>query len=266
MGKKKSMPGGEATWTSSYYKTPLTSTDWAKQIQSGWQPYQPSKVSTGFTLDKEAVSKTPYTPLQGDVTARLSSIMGGYTPEGKQKIIEGAMAPVREEAERMKHEATAGAYQRGLGQSGVLPRTLGEIDRSTLARMAEITGGVEQASVQNALSAISAFQQGQASEQDVALSLEQMRQQNAQANAELSQQYEQLKAQINLDDRQMQIMLGQLAQTAYQDDYSRQLAEMEIMNNFGISKAQLEQGKWIAEQNAKKSGWDVFTNILNVLF
>ncbi len=271
MGKDKLKPkdigaGMKTSWSEDYYKTPLSSSDWKGQISGDWKPYEPSKVSTGWSIDP-GVKQTSYDPMQGDVMNRMGALMRGeaYTPEGKQKIIGGAMAPVREEATRMKQQATEGAYARGLGQSGVLQRSHGEIDRSTLARMAEVTGGVEkwgtERSIQDAFSAITAFQQGQASERDVNLAIEQMKLQNAQTNAQAAQDYENLKAQINLDDRNMQIMIAQLEQAAYQTDADREVAEMQIRNNFNLSVAQLELAKDIARSGAQESAVDWITAI-----
>ena len=182
---------------------------------------------------------------------------GGYTPESKQAMISGAMAPVTEAAERMKKEAQADAYSRGLGQSGVLSRGYGDIDKATLSNLAQITGGIEQSSQENAMqnitNAINMFQQGKASEQDVGLAVEQMKLQNAATNAQFEQEYNNLKSQINIDDRQMQIMLAQLDQAAYMGDQDRALKESEIMNNFGISQAQLEQAQWIANTQAQQA-------------
>ena len=276
MGGKKATAGIKGvnvpSWSEDYYKTKLSPTDWTKQISGDWKPYQPTQASTGWSIDKGDVTTTPYTPMQGDVMSKLSELMGGgaYSPEGKQKMIAGAMTPVREEAERMKQGATEDAYARGLGQSGVLSRSQGEIDKATLAHMAEVTGGVEQAAAENAsrnaFAAIQAFQQGQASEQEVNLSIERMRLENDKANAELAQRHEELKAQINLDDRQMQIMLAELEQAAYKTDADRELAEMQIRNNFNLSAAQLELAKEVAIADVKKSNRDFWANLIaNIL-
>ena len=107
--------------------------------------------------------------------------------------------------------------------------------------------------MQNITNAINLFQQGKASEQDVGLAVEQMKLQNAQMNAQLEQEYNTLKSQINIDDRQMQLMLAELDQAAYMGDQDRALKEMEIRNNFNISAAQLEQAKWIANTQAQQS-------------
>ena len=276
MGGKKATAGIKGvnvpSWSEDYYKTKLSPTDWTKQISGDWKPYQPTQASTGWSINKGDVTTTPYTPMQGDVMSKLSELMGGgaYSPEGKQKMIAGAMAPVREEAERMKQGATEGAYARGLGQSGVLQRSHGFIDQATLARMAEVTGGVEQAAAENAsrnaFAAIQAFQQGQASEQEVNLNIERMRSENARADAELAQRHEDLKAQINLDDRQMQIMLAELEQAAYKTDAERELAEMQIRNNFNLSAAQLELAKEVAIAEVKQKNRDFWGNLIaNIL-
>ena len=115
---------------------------------------------------------------------------------------------------------------------------------------------------QNALNAVQAFQSGQATQQQVGLALEQMKAENAQANAQLSQAYEQLKTQTGLEDRQLQLALGQLYQSAYKDDYTRSLEEQRIMQEFNISKAQLEQAKWVAEQQAAQAKSDWWSNLI----
>ena len=275
MGGKKSTAGIQnvnvPSFSEDYYKTSLSPSAWKGQISGDWKPYQPTQASTGWSID-QGVKQTPYSPMQGDVMSRMGQLMRGeaYTPEGKQKIIGGAMAPVQEMAAQMKQGATEDAYARGLGQSGVLSRSKGEIDRSTMARMAEVTGGVEQWATENAskdaFAAIQAFQTGQASEQQVNLSIERMRSENAQFNAELAQKHEELKAQINLDDRQMQIMLSQLEQAAYMTDVDREQFEMQIRNNYNLSKAQIELGKEVAIAEIKQANRDWWGNLIANIF
>jgi len=240
MGKKPKMEGSQysAQWNPNYYKTQTQPGQWKQAISSTWKPYEPT----------QAVSQ--YQPLQGDVMKRLSSMItgGGYSPEQKQAMYTGAMTPVQEEAERQREQAQADAYSRGLGQSGVLSRSFGDIGQSLMRRGAEVAGGIEGESArnafQNALQAIGAYQTG------------------TQADREYQLQYDTLKSQINLDDRQMQLMLGQLEQAAYKDDYQRELAEMEIRNNFGLNQAQLEQARWIAETSAQQSRFQPFKDLI----
>ena len=89
-----------------------------------------------------------------------------------------------------------------------------------------------------------------------------MRLENAQADAELAQRHEELKAQINLDDRQMQIMLAGLEQAAYQTDVDREQAEMQIKNNFNLSAAQLELAKEVAIAEVKQKNRDFWGNLI----
>jgi len=276
MGGKKATAGIKGvnvpSWSEDYYKTKLSPTDWTKQISGDWKPYQPTQASTGWSIDKGDVTTTPYTPMQGDVMSKLSELMGGgaYSPEGKQKMIAGAMAPVREEAERMKQGATEGAYARGLGQSGVLQRSHGFIDQATLARMAEVTGGVELAAAENAsrnaFEAIAAFQRGQGSEQEVNLNIEKMKLENAKADAELAQRHEELKRLTNLDERDMEIALAKLEQAAYKTDVEREQEEMRIKNQFNLDSAQFELLKETAIAEVKKSNRDFWANLIaNIL-
>jgi len=266
MGASPKMTGGTASWDPNTYKSPYGATDWRKALNPSWQAYQPSKVQTGYTVNQGNVMQTPYTPMQGGVNKALSGMLqgGGYSPQAKQTMYAGAMAPVQEEAQKQREQAQADAYSRGLGGSGVLSRSYGNIDQSVLSRSAEVSGGIEAASAQNAaqnvLNAIGAYQSGQASQQDIQLSLEQMRQQNATTNAQLSQQYEQLKAQTNLDDRNMQLMLAQLEQAAYKTGADQELAWSQLRN---LSAAQLEQGKWVAEQQAKSKNMEFWGSLIS---
>ncbi len=272
MGKKNITSGVKnvnvPSWSEDYYKTPLSGSDWKSRISGDWKPYQPTQASTGWSIDKGDVTKTAYSPLHGDVISTLAQQMkgGAYTPEGKQKMITGAMTPVHEMAAQMKQGATEDAYARGLGQSGVLSRSKGEIDRTTLARMAEVTGRVEKDAAENAsrnaFAAITAFQTGQANEQEVKLSIERMRLENAQADADLAQKHEELKRQINLDDRQMQIMLSQLEQAAYMTDVDREQFEMQVRNNYNLSKAQIELGKEVAIAEIKQANRDWWNDFI----
>lgn len=321
------------TWSEDYYKTPLSSSGWKGQISDTWKPYEPSKVQTGWSIDKgvgqtsydpmqgdymgkmsalmrgEAyqpgdIKKTSYDPMQGDVMSRLGQLMkgGAYTAEGKQKIIAGAMTPVQEMAQQMKQQAAEGAYARGLGQSGVLSRSEGKIDEATLRRMAEVTGGIEQWATerasQDAFTAIQAFQQGQASERDVNLSIERLKfdaqseaartaldalgayqtgrmserdfnlsvealkLENAQTNALYAQKYEQLKADINKNDRDMQILLAELEQAAYKTDADREIAEMQIRNNFNLSVDQLILARDTAIAHARHKNFQLVGDLI----
>ncbi len=271
MGGKKLTSGiknvNVPSWSEDYYKTKLSPTAWKGQISGDWKPFQPTQASTGWSID-QGVKQTPYSPMQGDVMSTLAQQMkgGAYTPEGKQKMITGAMTPVHEMAQQMKQGATEDAYARGLGQSGVLSRSKGEIDRATLARMAEVTGRVEQDAAENAsrnaFAAITAFQQGQASEQDVSLRIEKMRLENDKANAQYAQDYEELKAKINLDDRKMQILLAGLEQAAYQTDVNREQFEMKIKNDFNLSKAELELAKELGIAKVKQANRDWWNDFL----
>ena len=271
MGGKKITSGVKdvniPSWSEDYYKTPLSGSDWKSRISGDWKPYQPTQASTGWSIDK-GVKQTPYSPLQGDVMSRMGQLMRGeaYTPEGKQKIIGGAMAPVQEMAAQMKQGATEDAYARGLGQSGVLSRSKGEIDRSTMARMAEVTGDVERWATENAgkdaFAAIQAFQTGQANEQDVNLSIEKMRLENAQSNAELAQKHEELKRLTNLDERDMELALAELEQAAYKTDVDRELAEMKIKNDFNLSAAELELFKEVAIMEGKQANSDWWNDFI----
>lgn len=263
MGGKTKM--GSSTYgipaqTTGYYKPTAQSTDWLSAINQGYKVYEPQKVQTEYTPATNV--STSYDPYTQNALSTLVAQMQGTTAEGKQKIISGAMAPVYEEAQKQKQAAEASAYSRGLGQSGVMQRSLGNIDQSVLSRMAEVTGGVEQNSITNALNAVQAFQSGQATQQQVQLSLEQMKADNAATNAQLSQSYEQLKAQTSLDDRQLQTVLAGLYQSAYKDDYTRSLEEQQLMQQYNISKATLEQAKWVAEQQAKAAKGDFWGNLI----
>ncbi len=275
MGKKNITSGVKnvniPSWSEDYYKTPLSGSDWKSQISGDWKPYQPTQATTGWSID-QGVKQTPYSPMQGDVMRTMAERMRGeaYTPEGKQKIIGGAMAPIHEMAAQMKQGATEDAYARGLGQSGVLSRSKGEIDRSTMARMAEVTGDVERWATENAskdaFAAIAAFQQGHASEQEVNLSIERMRLENDQFNAELAQKHEELKRLTNLDERDMELALAELEQAAYKTDVDRELAEMKIKNQFNLDQAQLELFKEVAIMEGKQANADWWVDLINSIF
>ena len=211
-------------------------------------------------------------------------------------MYEAAMTPVREEAQRLQEQTQNTLYSRGLGHSGVMQRAQSDISQQVLRRAAEVSGGIEQSSAENAirnslaaiqayqqgqisdknlslemnrlrqegaenairnsLAAIQAYQQGQASDRDVALNIEQMKMQNALANAQLEQRRQELMTQTGLDARRLDLMLGELAQTAYMNDVDRSLKEAEIMNKYNLDAAQLELAKYAAEQEVAQSKRD----------
>jgi len=271
-------------WSNNYYQPRYGAKDWEKYVSKDWKPYMPQKVTTGYQVPwgyNNPRSTSTYKPYQfpgtqydkigGDVMNRIRQVIqsGGYSPEQKQAMYEAAMTPVREEAQRLQEQAQNTLYSRGLGHSGVMQRAQSDISQQVLRRAAEVSGGIEQASAENAirnsLAAIQAYQQGQASDRDVALNIEQMKMQNALANAQLEQQRQELMTQTGLDARRFDLMMGELAQAAYMNDVDRSLKEAEIKNKYNLDAAQLELAKYVAEQEVAQARRDWWSHLISTI-
>ena len=211
----------------------------------GWTPYDPKLIQSAWSPEQ----KTAYSDAEGSAISRLASLIqqGGYSPEQKQMMYGGRMAPVYQQAEESARQTEADAYSRGLGQSGVLSRGYGDIQKQVLASGQQTMGQIEQEGAGMVMPAIQATQQGQQN-------LLQMQQQQSQFNAELQQSHEQLAAQLNMHGGDLQIAMNQINATLEMSDADRQVQLQQIMNQFNLDAAQME----MLQQEAKKDRWSSF--------
>jgi len=196
-----------------------------------WQPYQPQ----AQTVDWSAATQTPYSGAESGAIAKLAEILkyGGYSPEQKQTMLSGAMQPVYQQAEEAGRSATGSAYARGLGQSGVLQRSLTDIQKGVGSNIAQLAGQIEQQGAAQVMPAIQAVQTGQQN-------LQQMMLNQAQYNAQLAQERESLATQLNMKAGDLQTAIAQINATLDMSDADRQVKLAEIMNNYNLDATKLE--------------------------
>ena len=215
-----------------------------------WKQYNPQAVQSSFDPNQE----TKYSGAETGAIGQLSNIIkyGGYSPEQKQTMFSGMMAPVTQQAEQARIGAEADAYSRGLGQSGVLSRSYGDIDKQVMASGAQAMGNIEAQGAGMVLPAIQATQQGQQQ-------LLQMMQQQSQFNAQLAQEKEQLSAQLNMHAGDLQVAITQINAAADMSDADRAMELQRIMNQFNLDATQMQ----IVQEQARKDRWaSFFANLL----
>jgi len=161
------------------------------------------------------------------------------------------MAPVYQQAEESARQTEADAYSRGLGQSGVLSRGYGDIQKQVLASGQQTMGQIEQEGAGMVMPAIQATQQGQQH-------LMEMMQNQSQFNAQLAQEKEQLATQLNMHAGDLQMTLNQLNAAMDMSDADRELEFQRIRNQFNLDAAQMR----ILQDQARKDRWsNFFANI-----
>jgi hypothetical protein len=220
------------------WKWPIYTPTTQKQTLD-WTAYDPKLIQSAWTPTEQ----TAYSGAESGAISKLSDIIkyGGYSPEQKQAMLQGAMQPVYQQAEEAGRSATGSAYARGLGQSGVLQRSLTDIQKGVGSSMASLAGGIEQQSAAQVLPAIGAVQTGQAN-------LQGMLQQQSQYNANLAQQREQLAVQLNMKQGDLQSAINQINATLDMSDADRQVKLAEIMNNYQLDATKIQ----VLQEEAKK--------------
>ena len=188
-----------------------------------WQQYNPN------------TAQANYNP---DAMSRLSDIIrhGGYSPEQKQTMLGGAMAPVYEQAREAGQRAEGDAYSRGLGQSGVLSRSYGDIERGVSGSMATIAGQIEQQGAAQVMPAIQNMMQGE------------------QFNASLRQEKENLAAQLNMHSGDLQVALNKINSAMDMSDADRAVTLAQMQNQYNLDASQME----MLQNEAKKDRWSSF--------
>lgn len=215
-----------------------------------WKPYDPKLVQSNYDPN----APTRYSGAEGGAIAALSNILqyGGYSPEQKQTMLAGSMAPVYEQANEAARRAQADAYARGLGQSGVLSRSYGDINKGVENTIGMLAGQIEQAGQAQVLPAISAVQTGQKNLAD-------MMQQQSQFNANLSLEREKLAAQMSISTGDLNVAISKINSTAEMSDADRAMELQKIMNQFNLDSAQME----MLQNEAKKDRWaSFFSNLI----
>lgn len=234
------------TWTGST-TAPTTS---RYNLADLWKQYNPNLVQSNYDPNQQ----TKYSDAESGAIAQLSNIIkyGGYSPEQSQSMFQGIMAPVTEQAEESRRSAEADAYSRGLGQSSVLSRSYGDIDKSVLSQAQQAMGQITEQGAAQVLPAVQAVQSGQQN-------LMQMQQSQSQFNAQLAQEKENLAAQLNMHSGDLSVAIAQINSTAEMSDADRQVELQKIMNQFNLDATQMQ----LLQDQAKKDRWaSFFANLL----
>ena len=210
-----------------------------------WKPYDPKLIQSIWNPNQQ----TAYSGAEQNAISQLANIIqyGGYSPEQKQTMYQGMMAPVQYQAEEARQRAEADAYSRGLGQSSVLSRSYGDIDRGLTDAALQARGQIEAQGAAQVLPAIQTVQQGQQN-------LLQMMQAQQQFNANLAQQREQLATQLNMHSGDLQAVIAKINATLDMSDADRAVQLQQIMNQFNLDAAQME----MLQNEAKKDRWSSF--------
>jgi len=192
-----------------------------------WDIYDPKKVTSGYNA-----AATPYGGAEQSAITRLNEILqhGGYSPETQKQLAEPGINTILQESERQRDQAQADAYSRGLGQSGVLSRSYGEVDRSTQSAIGQLLGDIQAQGAQMVPGAVSSIQTGQAQAME-----------DAQFNAQMAQSYEELKSQLSLGDAQLQQALTELNATIDMSNADRDLQMQDIASRYNMDRATLNQ-------------------------
>lgn len=215
-----------------------------------WKPYDPKLIQSAWNPNQQ----TAYSGAEGNAISQLANIIqyGGYSPQQQQTMYQGMMAPVQQQAEEARRQTEADAYRRGLGQSSVLSRGYGEIDKQLMASGQQAMGQITAQGAGMVLPAIQTVQQGQQN-------LLQMAQAHQQFNAQLAQQREQLAVQLNMHGGDLQMALNQINAAMDMSDADRQVQLQQIMNQFNLDSAGMD----ILQNEAKKDRWSsFFSNLL----
>lgn len=210
-----------------------------KNQTKNWGNYDP--VKNGGFYDPNAINK--YSNAESSAIDRLTGMAqnGGYTQEQKKSMYDGAMINVNNEADRMKEFAKNDNYARGLGQSSVLSRNYGEIDKGVLDQSRQISGSIESESSQMGMDAIGKIQQGEEIAQKYAM--------------EASQYKHSLMSQLQMNENEMQMALNKINSTIDMDNAGRELEYTKIRNQFNLDTTQMQSMIAQAERDRKASFW-----------
>lgn len=204
-----------------------------------WDSYNPDNYG-GF-YDPNKANK--YSGAESTMIDRLTGMVkhGGYTPEQKKAMYQGSMQNVYREADQARERVQNDAYARGLGQSSVLSRGYGDIDQAVLAESARVSGELERDSAQMGMEAMTKIQQGEQIAQQYAMEANQFKQN--------------LMAQLNMNEGQLNMALNQINSAIDMDTANREMQFTQIMNDFNLNRAELEIMQVQAEKDRKASFW-----------
>ncbi len=272
-------------YPTNYYKPTSNPDDWLKAITSNWKPPQTNAPTSGFNTNQAYSNVFGYSPTQNVYSGAESGAAGAlqnmintpYSAGQKSTIMKGIMDPVLEQAKLMKQSAGESLQSRGLYNSSVLDRTMGEIDKGTIQTMTGLAGQVERDMMNRQQAAISQAQAGSQALQSlgidragIASSLENMRKETDALNTEISWRSEELNAKLGVRARELEMELAGLYQDQYKTETDIMLTEEQIMAKFEIDKATLDLAKekirLETEQENKNRTSNFFANLFGSAF
>ena len=217
----------------------------------------PDLANIDYTGDSQ-LWKTGYSGAEQSAIERLLSIIkyGGYSPEQKQAMLNAGMTPINQEATAANTAATNSAYARGLGQSGVLSRSYGQIEGQKQDALTKLVGGIEAQSAAAVQPAIESIQQGVTSERNAKIQYEQIK-------ADVAEKKAALATQLGMKQADIEMLMKQLNDTLYMSDADRAVKMAEIQNTFNLNEDQMKQAKETADADREANFW---ANLLGGLF
>jgi len=242
-------------WDTGYYKPTESADAWKQWLTPNWQTPQADRVGVNWdptqayqNFQRYGGAQNTFTGAEQSAARALTNMINmPYSQAQKNVMLQGAMAPVYEQARKLKEQAANEMYARGLGQSSVLGRANREIDRSTIDAMTQLAGNIEEQAANRQLSAAQAAAQASAAMQglgldrtQVANKVEQMRVDVEKLNAQLEANRQALNAQLGVRARELELEAANLSQRQFANETEREIAEMKIMNQFNIDKATLD--------------------------
>ena len=219
-----------------------------QNYEKNWTTYDPEK-NGGFY---DPTQSNKYTNAESSAINKLTAMAenGGYTDEQKNAMYNSAMTSVNNEADAMRESAKNDAYSRGLGQSSVLSRSYGDIDKSVLDQASTIKGNIESESAQMGMDAIEKIQAGEATAQQYAM--------------EANQYKQNLMAELSMNENELQMTLNQINSAIDMDNANRELELTKIKNDFNLTTAQMEQAIALADAQNSANFWaNVTGGVLN---
>ena len=208
------------------------------------------RTTATYDPNSDMTGKTDYDTAQKSAVDKLNEIIanGGYSDADKQSMIQGAMAPIYQQANQQRQNTQEDDYARGLGNSTVLSNDYGKIDQDVLSNLANITGQVTKEGADMVPQAIQLTQSGVGQQLDF---------QKAKA---------QLMADTNMNEAQIEEAYAAINSAADKSDADRQLTYENLKNQYGLSDAQLQlmvqQAKEGEAQKNEEQSSDFWSNIL----
>jgi hypothetical protein len=215
--------------------------------------YKPKTHQTGF----DPGAKTRWSGAEGAGINRIGDILrhGGYSPEQIRSMSAPGIAEIQQQAGIERKRVQGDAYSRGLGQSGVLSRSYGDVNRAATGAIGSLVGDITREGTRMVPGAISEARQGQEG-------LQQMKFENAQFNAQLRQAHEQLSAELSISGAELQNAVDKINATLYMNEQDRAVELKRIAMQYELGERELAQAMKIAEMKKVAADKDRRANLV----